>query len=157
MSGRFVEMKRMRLAPQLTNDLKESLVHRVEPYLKAGMTIKEACLLSGVPRSTLYKIMDEDHCLRDRIDIFRMYLNIVTVTSISRQLHRIVLKQQAGSELTNTDLDFLKWFAVNSKHCREEFGRQAINNPAFHPEVEIRKITRLIDESCESNKHYATS
>lgn len=150
-------MKRMRLAPQLTSELKENLVYRIEPYLKAGLSVRNACLMSGVSRSTLYKIMQEDDYLRKRVDQFRIYLNVATVTSISRQLYRIIQKQQLDEDLSVEELEFLKWYALNSLQCRDEFGRPVLEKSALDPEVEIRKITRLIDESCETNKHYATS
>lgn len=150
-------MKRTRLAQQLTNELKENLVYRVEPYLKAGLSVRNACLMSGVPRSTLYKIMEEDDYLKERIDHFRIYLNVVAVTSVSRQLYKIIQKQQAGRELTTEDIDFLKWFALNSRQCRDEFGRSAIEKHIHDPEVEISKLTRLIDKSCDQNEYDSTS
>lgn len=143
-------MKKLGLATTLTKELKLQLVQKIEPYLKAGLSIRKACLLSGVPRSSLYKIMDEDEFLRDQIDQFRDYTSILVSTMLSRKLHVIWGKQQAGLDIESEDLEFIKWFALNSVHCRNEFGKSARSAPNFDPELELRRINNLIEKNCNN-------
>jgi len=139
-------MKKTKVAQVLTKELKESLVHRIEPYVKAGLPINKACLQAGISRSTLYKIMEEDAYLRERVDKFKQFFSIATSSVIARKLHHILLKQEAGFDIVGEDLDFIKWLALHSAQCKDEFGKTSREIPDFDPEIEIRKINRLIDE-----------
>ena len=150
-------MKQIKMEPAFTEESKLRMVQRVEPYLKAGLSIRKACLLSGVPRSSLYKIIEEDEFLRDQIDQFRIYLNVLTITIISRHLHSIIKKQQSGIELSSEDLNFVKWYALNSNQCKEEFGWKARSTPPFDPEAEIMRLNSLIEQHAIEDEYYATS
>jgi hypothetical protein len=140
-------MKKQKLAPILSRKQKEGLVHTLEPYLKSGLSIRNACLQSGIPRSTLYKIIGEDEYLRNRVDQYRQYISVVTMNILSRKLFFIAKKQQAGVELDSDDLRFVQWLAVHSGHCREEFGKEARNKPTFDPQAELLRINQLIEDN----------
>lgn len=129
------------------------MVSRLEPYLKAGLSIRNSCLESGVSRATLYRIMADDQDLRDQIDRFRNYLSILVTTSIARHLLGINAKQARGEELEGDDLRFLMWFAINSKHCREEFSREITATSGIDAHAEILRITQMIDRACEEESY----
>lgn len=141
-------MKKTKVAQVLTKELKERLVHRIEPYVKAGLPINKACLQAGVSRSTLYKIMEEDAYLRERVDKFKQFFSIATSNVISRKLHHILLKQEAGFDIVGEDLEFIKWLALHSAQCKDEFGKTSREIPNFDPEIEIRRINQLIEKKC---------
>lgn len=140
--------KKVKIAPILTKELKEQIVHRIEPYLKSGLSIHTACLQAGIPRSTLYKIMEENEYLRDRVDRSRQFFSVAVSSIVARKLHAILLRQQAGEEITGEDLEFIKWLALNSTHCREEFGKVSRKALNFDPELELQRLNSLIDEKC---------
>lgn len=140
--------KKVKIAPILTKELKERIVHRIEPYLKSGLSIHTACLQAGIPRSTLYKIMEENEYLRDRVDRSRQFFSVAVSSIVARKLHAVLLKQQAGEEIVGEDLEFIKWLALNSTHCREEFGKVSRKALNFDPELELQRLNSLIDEKC---------
>jgi hypothetical protein len=150
-------MKKIKIAPILTKELKEQVVHRIEPYLKSGLSINKACLQAGVPKSTLYKVMKENAYLRDRVDRSRQFLSVAISNIVARKVHTILLKQQEGEDIVGEDLDFIKWVALNSTHCREEFGkvsRMALN---FDPEAEIMRLNDLIEQHAVDDEYHVTS
>lgn len=132
----------------LSYNQQESLVSRLEPYLKSGMSIRKACLASGVSRATLYRLMEESEEVRDQILRFQDFISILTSRTIVSQLFTIHTKQVSGHKLDWSDLKFLMWFATNSRHCRDEFGNISRNKPSFDPQAEIRKLVDLIDNAC---------
>lgn len=150
-------MKQIKIAPILTKELKEQIVHRIEPYLKSGLSIHTACLQAGVPRSTLYKIMEENTYLRDRVDRSRQFFSVAVSNIVARKLHAILLRQQSGEEIYGEDLEFIKWLALNSTHCREEFGKASRMALNFDPEAEIMRLNDLIEQHAEDDEYYATS
>lgn len=150
-------MKQIKIAPILTKELKEQIVHRVEPYLKSGLSIHTACLQAGVPRSTLYKIMEENTYLRDRVDRSRQFFSVAVSNIVARKLHAILLRQQSGEEIEGEDLEFIKWIALNSTHCREEFGKVSRMARNFDPEAEIMRLNSLIEQHAVEDEYYTTS
>lgn len=142
-------MKQKRGKKPLSLIAQQALVHKIEPYLKAGLSIRTACLESGVPRSTLYKLMDEDEEIMDQIQRFQNYLNVLTVSAVARHLFGIGTKQQRGSALNEEDVKFLQWFATHSKHCKEEFGKETIKAPVLDAQAELMRMMRMIDNFCD--------
>ena len=125
---------------------KNLIVQKLEPYLKAGLSLRKACLQSGVARSTVYYLMENDKSFLDNIRRFQQYLSVLISTSISRQLYHIVTKQNQNISLSKYDQKFLFWLALNSNQSAEEFGRKQ-NFSAYDPELEIQSMKRLIDDS----------
>lgn len=134
----------------LSLTVRQSLVHKLEPYLKAGLSIRTACLESGVPRSTLYKLMDEDPAILDQINRFQNYLNVITVTALARHLFSIGKRQQQGYTLVENEVRFLQWFATHSRLCKEEFGKEPKQIPGLDAQAEIMRLTKIIDAHCEN-------
>lgn len=150
-------MKKQKIAPILTKELKKQLVHRIEPYLQSGLSINKACLQAEIPRSTLYKIMEEDKSLRDRVDRSKEFFSIATSNIFAKKLHSILLKQQAGQDIVGSDLRFIKWLALNSVQCKDEFGRASRMQPTYDPEIEIKRLNKIIDENAVEVEYEAVS
>lgn len=149
MSKKLIQKRKPGNQP-LSKYEQEALVYALQPYLQSGLSIRKACLASGVSRATLYKVLDERPELKDQIVRFQNYLSILTAGTITRQLVLIHQKQVEGHNLDWNDLRFLMWFATNSRHCRDEFGNTARREPSIDPQAEIRKIVTLIDTACNS-------
>lgn len=137
----------------ITQEEKDRIVHQIEPYLKSGLSIRKACLEARIPKSTFYKLMDQDEDFRDKIETFKNFVPVLLNSVILRELQAIVEKQNGNEakgirpqRLDSTDIGFLKWFATTSNLTKEEWGeRKDIN--LFDPEVEIQKVKRMIEES----------
>lgn len=148
-------MKQKRGKKPLSLTAQQALVHKIEPYLKAGLSIRNACLESGVPRSTLYKLMDEDEEIMDQIRRFQNYLNILTVSAVAKHLFGIGVRQQQGSTLDVEDIKFLQWFATHSKSCKEEFGKETGKAPVVDAQAELMRMMRMIDNFCDQASNFA--
>ncbi len=148
--------------PITEEDKRKELVRKLEPYLKMGLSIRKACLEAGVPRQTLYDMIARDKELSYQIEQLQQYTSVITSNAIVRQLLAIISKQQPkkdanGKELpipalTKDDIEFLQWYALNSKQTREEFGvRKDIS--VGDPEAEVQRLLQMIDEEvAKANK-----
>lgn len=132
--------------PPLTEEQKNEIVRKLEPYLKAGLSIKKACAEANIPKSTVYDYMESDEAFSDHIRHIEYSLSITLSMTFLKQLEAIKAKQENSTPLNKEDLDFLKWFALNSNLTKEEYGRRETIN-SFDPEIEIQKIKRLIEEN----------
>jgi len=127
------------------------LFRKLEPFLRAGLSIYKACLEAKVPKSAVYEHIKTDEKFAEDIKRAQQFLSVLTAQTMMKQFHEIVSKQQAKQNLTKEELGFLKWFAINSNVTREEFGkRQDIG--LYDPEAEIQRITTLIDEAAKKKK-----
>jgi len=134
--------------PQITDQNKKVIVQKLEPYLKAGLSMRKACFQTDVARSTVYYLMENDNSFLDQIRRFQQYLSVLISTSISKQLFSIIKKQNSNIKLSKLDLKFLFWLATNSNQTIEEFGRKQ-KFTSYDPELEISRISQIIDS--ESN------
>jgi hypothetical protein len=136
---------------KLTIHQKHSLVSKLEPLLKSGLSIRQACLESGVSRATLYRIMEEDEAVRDQIQRFQNYLSVMVTWMTIRHLLFVKSKQDQGIPLGWEDIKFVAWFATHSRSCSEEFGKIALSsgkiNSAIDPYLERRKLRQMIESS----------
>lgn len=148
-------------SPVVLDEQKAKVFQKLEPYLKMGLSLSKACLESGTPRSTVYDWMDKDSAFLDKIKQSQQYLSIITSSAIVTHLHSIVRKLNPGKDekgaekilvpLTATDIDFLKWYALNSNTTKEEFGERK-DIGLVDPEVEIKKLAGMIDEMTGGKK-----
>lgn len=145
--------KRDRGRPPITEDQKKDILHKVEPYLKSGLSVRKALSEAKIPNSTFYHLMNEDEHFREQIDTFRNFVSVLLNNTLVRELMTIIDKQN-GNEARNIksqplnrdDIAFLQWFALKSNLTKEEWGDRE-NVSLFDPETEIQKVKRMIDES----------
>ena len=136
--------------PQKTEEEKQTMLLKLEPYLKSGLSVRKALLQSQISNTTFYAIMDRDAQFREQINIFRQFIPIMLNSSIVTYLQAIIKKQNDKVELTKDDLNFLKWFALNSNVTKGEYGeRKEVG--LYDPEAEIQRIAGLIDEVAEKS------
>ncbi len=151
-------MNRKKGNQPFTKEQADLMVSKLEPYLRSGLSIRIACLQSGVSRATLYRMMKKSRYLRDQIRAFQTYISLITSTVIAKQLYRIYARQQAGFEIDWKDLQFVMWVATNSIHCKEEFGRDIQGVKPFDVDAELHRIKNEISElSQDTNTEGATS
>jgi len=138
---------------------KKTMLDKIEPYLKSGLSIRKSCLEADINRSELYVFIAEDDNFSDQIHKFQQYMSVITSNTIVREMIQIAQKQNPkvdkdgnvttpAKPLTQSDLDLVKWFALNSKSAKEEFGeRKDINT--FDPEAELKRLNEAIEASAK--------
>ena len=133
--------------PKTQEDL-AGIVRELEPYLKQGLSIKKACQQAKVSWSTVYDYYSKDTWFSDQIDTLRAYKSVLVSNIFSFKLELInakmeviralyqklsdpdmdsaqrvlTLDQIQKMEATVSEVEFLKWVAVNDKTLREEYG-----------------------------------
>lgn len=137
--------------PELTEEEKNEILQKLEPYLKSGLPVNKALREAQVPSSTFYLLIDRDPVFLEKINKFRQYVSVLLNSAVIKQLQGIVKKQSEGKSLDKLELNFLKWFATNSNLTREEYGeRKEIG--VYDPEVEIQRLNNLVKELAEKKK-----
>src|SRR3989344_8074611 len=137
--------------PQITDQEKDVILHKIEPYLKAGLSVRKALSQTQVPSSTFYKLMETDKGFMEQIHSFQQFLSVLLSTAFSVEMYRIANKQHNGQSLSKDDVELLKWFELNSNLTKDEFGRR-IELQSYDPEIEIRRIAKLIDDNCRPGR-----
>lgn len=132
--------------PPLTEDQKNELVQKLTPYLKAGLSVKKACVEAGLPKSTVYDYLTVDEGFSDQIGRIQQSISVKLAMTFAKQLDVISTKQAESTALSKDDIDFLKWMALNSISTKEEFGKRE-TIASFDPEAEIQKVKRMIEEN----------
>lgn len=144
--------------PPTSAEQKDLFLRKLEPYLKAGLSVNKACLEVKIPKSTVYDLIQGDEEFSERIQLFGNYPSILTSTIISRELTRIHNKVEHYIPPSQQDLKFVQWIALNSNLCAEEFGERT-HVSTESPEESIRRTRQLIDEAVakmsEGNSNFA--
>lgn len=141
--------------PPITEEEKNEMVQKLEPYLKSGLSIRKAVLEAQIPRSTFYDLMAKDPKFADQINRFRQFISVLLNNGIVRQLQTIIQKQNEKQKLDSDELNFMKWFADHSNLTKEEFGERK-DIGIYDPEVEIQRLLGLINEATEGEKNAST-
>lgn len=136
--------------PALTKEEKESFVQKLEPYLKVGLSIRKACNEAGIPKSTVYDLLEKDREFSDKITTFQQHLSVLLSSISYKALIRINQKLERNDDFTNNDIHYLQWFAVHSKATKEEFGEQT-ELSIIDPEKEFQRIMQAIKDNSSSN------
>lgn len=134
---------------------KEYLLIKIEAYLKSGLSVNKALREAKIYNSEFYKYMAEDEFFGEKIEKFRQYPSVLANHIIVRELMNIVAKQSGNKAnnimpqpLSQQDIKFLRWFALNSNACFEEWGRRH-NVISFDPEIELQRLEQLISTMVE--------
>lgn len=130
--------------PETTEEEKQEMLQKLEPYLRSGLSIRKALKEAQVPNSTFYDLMSRDSKFSEQIGRFRQYLSILLNSSIIKHLQSITRKQNENVPLTKEDISFLQWFATNSNLTREEFGERK-DVGFYDPEAEIQRLARIME------------
>jgi len=136
--------------PPLNDWDKYQIAHKLEPYLKMGLSVKNACRQSGVPSSTVYKYLQADEGFMDQITGFQQYYSVLVSKSIMAVMLLISEKQDRRQALSRDDLRFLMWIATHSNQTREEFdhrGESLVKAFNVDPYLETKQLLRYIEEA----------
>lgn len=125
--------------PPITETRKETMVSKLAPYLKSGLSIRKALSEAKIPRATFYRIMENDEYFRERINTLKQFTPVLLNNALVKELFEIIKKQSVNEPLTKEDIKFLWWFALKSKSTKEEWGRREGYNP-YDSENEIQKL-----------------
>lgn len=131
--------------PTIGKEKLDEAFRKIQPYLQAGLSVNRACVQAQMPKSTVYGYIERSGYFSEKIDRARQFLSVMVSNSMTKELLEIVKKQKEGKKLLKEDVKFLFWFALNSKNCNEEYGRNKNFQEIIDPELEIRRITQIID------------
>lgn len=106
--------------PALKSKEIDSLFRKLEPYLKAGLSIHKACLKAQIPKSTIYDLKVQNQEFAEKIEIAQNHQSILVAEIVSNELEFIKTKQSGGSGLTRDQIKFIQWVATNSRTTKEE-------------------------------------
>ncbi len=130
--------------PPLTPEQKNEIVQKLEPYLKSGMTLRKACYEANIPKSTVYDLKEKDIEFSDKIERFQQHISILVSNTTYLLVVKIHSKVEKGEELTKQEYGFIKWFALNSKCTKEEFGNR-MEVEVIDPEKQLREVKKIIE------------
>jgi hypothetical protein len=136
--------------PPLTSEQKKDILLKLEPFLRAGLSVNKSLREAGIANSTFYKIANSDPEFMERIRQFQQFISVMYNRAVIKHLQDIIMKQnpkgdQPGLELSKEDIDFLKWFGTNSNLTKEEYGERK-DISLWDAEQEVQKIASVIDE-----------
>ncbi len=145
----------------LTDDERDEIFRKLEPYLKSGLSVNKACLEAKIPKSTVYDEIGENTIFAEKIEGAKNFQSIMLSNFMMREMSRIMKKQEGTviedkdgnkvreyAQLDGSEVSFMQWVATNSKSTQEEFGkRQDIN--LIDPQVELKKLNDLINEAAD--------
>jgi len=112
--------------PAISDKQVDTIFRKLEPYLKAGLSIHKACLKAQIPKSTVYDLKFENPDFAEKIEIAQSHQSILVAEIVSNELEFIKTKQSDGSGLTRDQIKFIQWVATNSRTTKEEFSRDEI-------------------------------
>ena len=150
--------------PPPTEEQMDSVFRQLEPYLKSGLSLNKSATKANTPTSTIYEWYDKYDYFTEKIKQSKIFFSIMMTSSVMKQMQTILNKQEEIAnvhkriakgekilivpELSSDDLSFIKWVASNSKATQEEFGKR-IEHSVVDPELELKKLMGMIDESAE--------
>lgn len=144
--------------PATTQEEKDVIFHKLEPYLKTGLSLYKACLAAEIPKSRVYELINEDQQFAEKIDASKNYLAILTSSMFHNMVVSIGQKiKESGdvSKLDKEELKLLKWYVTKSKTTKEEFGDRVdiSEKPDFSELEENPDVLRTILKSFEALKN----
>jgi len=142
--------------PEITEEQKEEIVQKLEPYLKSGINITKALLQAQIPRSTFYDLLKKDPKFSDKISRNMQFLSILLNSALVKRLQDIVKKQNEGITISTEEEAFMKWFALNSNLTKEEYGERK-KLSTYDPESEVQKLAKMIDDASEKGEEDGTT
>lgn len=131
--------------PVNDDEVKKEMLQKIEPYLRSGLSVRKALIEAAIPSSSFYEIMRKDTKFREQIERFRQFVAVLANSALVKHLQGITKKQSQGEKLTEKEVGFLQWFALNSSLTKEEFGERKDVN-LYDPEAELQRLKAMLDE-----------
>jgi hypothetical protein len=109
---------------------KKEFATKLEPHLKAGISLYKACALAGINRTAVQRYMADDPSFVSIIDGFRGYkasiygsIVMAKLLELGREVQDAVSKKQSlRTLLSKNDYKFLEFLAKYDKSLRAEWG-----------------------------------
>lgn len=114
------------------------IFHKLEPYLKNGLSLNKACIQAKIPKSTVYQIYQKNVEFMEKIDACRNYHAVLATSVLTTELERISTKQKNGDKLGSDEIKFVQWIALNNNSLKEEYGRIEESNEHKKPNEEMQ-------------------
>lgn len=133
----------------LSQDDINIIFHKLDPYLRTGISLNKSCLMADVPKSTVYDLYKENLQFAEKIDTSKNYLSITTSSIFYTEIERVKSLQLKNKTINKEDLRFIQWFALNHKSNYEEFGKEALDladDRQTELAEEIVKLAKIIDD-----------
>lgn len=142
--------------PKLNNQQIELIVHKLEPYLKRGFSVRKACYYAELPHSTVYDLLNKNQEFSDKIELFKLYKNKLLSDIFMAKLEDLHKKYVQNTELSRTDWSFLKWLATNDKTLKSDYGKaEEVNRDITSIDEIITKIDRNVSDYNDMSKEAA--
>lgn len=131
------------MAKVFTQAEKDEIVHKLEPYLKIGLSVRKACLEAKIPKSHVYDLMNEEEDFMDRIVTCQNYMSVLVSDILMADVLRISADVKNNKRLLKEDAERVHWVALNSNLLKEEFSERK-NVEVIDPQAELKKIMALV-------------
>lgn len=130
--------------PPVSKKQKTLIFRKLEPYLKAGMSLNKACLNSQIPKSTVYDLQSEDSEFAERIEVAQSYQAVLINDVINSELETIKTKQNSDQDLTSDDRKFIQWLATHSRATKHQYSsvEKQINIKGYS----LQRIEQLVNQ-----------
>jgi hypothetical protein len=145
----------------------EEMATLTEPYIKAGLSIRKSCALSGVERETFMRRMKEDDLFVAKILSFKAYKSVLMgnitmakLMDLSKQVARAQKHELSlRSVITKNDQHFLQILMRYDKSLREEWGDKLTDLSDEEMEKKVQFDKPMTEEEADLqtrvlNKHY---
>ena len=114
---------------------KKSMVRKLEPYLKMGLSVRKSCIKGGVARRTLTQNMAIDKRLRSKIESLQNYksehfgnISMARLEEINTNIKRAIKnKESIAMAMRTGDRKFLEFLAKYDRSIRREWGDKEID------------------------------
>ena len=131
--------------PKVSDSEKQLIFEKLVPYLHRGLSVNKACGQSGIPKSTVYDLIQKDEQFAEKINTAKDYMSVLYAGSAVTYFTNISDKIMRRIDLSSEEVNFLKWYGEKARTTREEFGeRKEIS--IVDPEVELKKVLAIMDE-----------
>lgn len=167
--------------PQQTVQYLETVVQKLEPYLKQGLSVRKACLLAEIPHTAVYSKMAKLNWFSDRIDACRTYKANLVSGIFMLKLEEIAAKQALvlklrqvlrcknisdakRLELTDQlkenglkadDYRFLQWLAINDRDFRGLYGVNTDKGDGKKNNEDVEMIIARLDMASKPTDDYS--
>lgn len=131
--------------PKRTPEEIDVIFRKIEPYLKAGLSLNKACQRAEISKSVAYQLYEDDASFAEKIDTAKNHLSALLSDMFYVLLAQIAERIKNKEKLEKDEVDFMKWFATNSKSTKEEFGERK-ELEVIDPQKEIQRLMAIIEE-----------
>lgn len=117
-------MDETRGRPSLTKEDKDEILTEIIPYLRLGNSLNSAIQSAGLSskKSQIYELAANDDYFMEKIEQAKAFLKKCVNGVFGKRVIAISAKFDTTGKLEYYDENFLKWFAINNKTLREEYG-----------------------------------